>query len=271
MAISQPTVANDWERCLNMACGAFYIPKEKHSKPQGDDAHFICIEKQTIGVADGVGGWTKKGVDAGQYARELMANSVNTIQNETRGDVDPRRVLHEAYSYTNVEGSSTACILTLKDNHLHVANVGDSGFLLIREGEDVYQSPIQQHSFNCPYQLGNSTTCDHPSVAQVFKIAVKPGDVVVVGTDGLFDNMFANHIEEIAKLVIQKGAGPEQVAWTIAEHAYYNSVDGTATTPFTQMSLMAGKEHLGGKVDDITTFSMRRVSGLQVALANQKD
>ena len=99
-----------------MVCGSFYIPKQKDSKPQGDDAHFICAEKQTIGVADGVGGWSNKGVDAGQYARELIANCIKAIQDEEKGEVDPRRVIDEAYSNTNVEGSSTACILTLKNN-----------------------------------------------------------------------------------------------------------------------------------------------------------
>lgn len=99
-----------------MVCGAFYIPKGKSSKPQGDDAHFICEEKNTFGVADGVGGWSKSGVDAGQYARELMANCVKEIENAEKGEVDPRRVLDEAYRNTNAEGSSTACILTLTNN-----------------------------------------------------------------------------------------------------------------------------------------------------------
>lgn len=99
-----------------MVCGAFYISKAKESKPQGDDAHFICAEKQTVGVADGVGGWSKSGVDAGQYARGLMANCVKAIENVEKSEVDPRWVLDEAYRNTNVEGSSTACILTLKNN-----------------------------------------------------------------------------------------------------------------------------------------------------------
>ncbi|KAF7149598.1 hypothetical protein RHSIM_Rhsim02G0246600 [Rhododendron simsii] len=297
------------ERGLKMVCGAFYISKAKESKPQGDDAHFICAEKQTVGVADGVGGWSKSGVDAGQYARGLMANCVKAIENVEKSEVDPRWVLDEAYRNTNVEGSSTACILTLKNNvsvfsflyflfllafqfgslvmlttridnavgypdylsclcygiregicnslsceHVVVANVGDSGFMVIREGKEVFKSNIQQRRFNCPYQLGNKTSSDRPNVAQLYRTPVVPGDVIVMGTDGLLDNMFSEDICHIVKMITESSSEPEQAAWAIAEHAYNNSVDSLAPTPFTQASLMAGKDHLGGKADDITVI-----------------
>ncbi|CAL8084008.1 unnamed protein product [Prunus armeniaca] len=44
----------------------------KPRKPLGEDAHFICHDAQTIGVADGVHSWARKGVNAGEYARGLM-------------------------------------------------------------------------------------------------------------------------------------------------------------------------------------------------------
>ncbi|CAL2247311.1 unnamed protein product [Prunus armeniaca] len=44
----------------------------KPGKPLGEDAHFICHDAQTIRVADGVGSWARKGVNAGEYARGLM-------------------------------------------------------------------------------------------------------------------------------------------------------------------------------------------------------
>ncbi|XP_058203616.1 probable protein phosphatase 2C 55 isoform X2 [Rhododendron vialii] len=237
-----------------MVCGAFYISKAKESKPQGDDAHFICAEKQTVGVADGVGGWSKSGVDAGQYARGLMANCVKAIENVEKSEVDPRCVLDEAYRNTNVEGSSTACILTLKNNHVVVANVGDSGFMVIREGKEVFKSNIQQRRFNCPYQLGNKTSSDRPNVAQLYRTPVVPGDVIVMGTDGLLDNMFSEDICHIVKMITESSSEPEQAAWAIAEHAYNNSVDSLAPTPFTQAAVMAGKDRLGGKADDITVI-----------------
>lgn len=93
-----------------MLPGACYIPKDDESKPKGDDAYFICATKQTIGVADGVGGWKHKGVDAGAYARELMANcSVLALLTPLNSLLDPKKVLVEGHSITKSEGSSTAC------------------------------------------------------------------------------------------------------------------------------------------------------------------
>ena len=104
------------EERVNIVLGSFYIPKDNKSNPKGDDAHFICGQKQTIGIADGVGGWTRQGVNAGEYARELMLNSVIALGAEPNGAVIPSRVLSEAYSKTKLPGSSTACLLSLNGN-----------------------------------------------------------------------------------------------------------------------------------------------------------
>lgn len=52
-------------------------------------------------------------------------------------------------------GSSTACIVVLdrQSHQLHTANLGDSGFLVVRGGEVVHRSDEQQHYFNTPFQL----------------------------------------------------------------------------------------------------------------------
>lgn len=52
-------------------------------------------------------------------------------------------------------GSSTACIVVLdrQSHRLHTANLGDSGFLVVRGGEVVHRSDEQQHYFNTPFQL----------------------------------------------------------------------------------------------------------------------
>ncbi|THG15334.1 hypothetical protein TEA_005311 [Camellia sinensis var. sinensis] len=48
------------ERRLKIAAGPPYLPKDDELKPRGDDAHFLYAEKQTVGWADGAGGWTRK-------------------------------------------------------------------------------------------------------------------------------------------------------------------------------------------------------------------
>ncbi|XP_057740686.1 probable protein phosphatase 2C 55 [Arachis stenosperma] len=91
-------------------------------------------QEHAIGVADGVGGWGDSGVHAGFYSRELMSHSVDAIQKEPKGSIDPARVLEKAHSITKAMGSSTACIIALTDQGLNAINLGDSGFMVIRDG-----------------------------------------------------------------------------------------------------------------------------------------
>lgn len=235
--------------CLKMVAGSLYLPKDNPKKPLGEDAHFIHELHQTIGVADGVGGWAQKGIDAGIYARELMKNSLIAIDN---GHVNPKRVLEEAYKNTNSKGSSTACIITLNSEKstIVVANVGDSGFFLIRKGKIVYKSPIQQRGFGCPYQLGNCKA-DNPSIAQEMELNVEKDDILIVGTDGMLDNMNECEIEEITRRAIDEKSKAEELASQIGNIALYNSFDRFADTPYARAS--QGR-HKGGKIDDITVI-----------------
>lgn len=52
-------------------------------------------------------------------------------------------------------GSSTACVVVLNRDAstLYTANIGDSGFVVVRHGKVVHKSDEQQHYFNTPYQL----------------------------------------------------------------------------------------------------------------------
>ena len=53
---------------------------------------------------------------------------------------------------------------------LHAANLGDSGFLVVRDNKVLMHSPQQQHSFNFPYQLARAgLSMDSPFHAQVCK------------------------------------------------------------------------------------------------------
>ena len=105
------------QHSCDMIMGSSYLPKRTgKSRHCGQDAHFLCREKLTLGVADGVGRWVKKGIDSGKYSRVLLKNSVDALDRESRGSVNLRRVLEEAFCMTKSEGSSTACIITLRDD-----------------------------------------------------------------------------------------------------------------------------------------------------------
>ncbi|XP_022866307.1 probable protein phosphatase 2C 55 [Olea europaea var. sylvestris] len=240
------------ERTLKLNSASCYLPHPDKEETSGEDAHFICLDEQAIGVADGVGGWADLGVDAGQYARELMSNSVGAIQEEPRGSIDPARVLEKAHTSTKAKGSSTACIIALTDQGLHAINLGDSGFMVIRDGCTVFRSPVQQHDFNFTYQLESGNAGDLPSSGEVFTIPVAPGDVIVAGTDGLFDNLYNNDITSVVVHAVRAGLGPQVTAQKIAALARQRAQDKSRQTPFSAAAQEAGFRYYGGKLDDIT-------------------
>lgn len=98
---------------MKLLSGSCYLPHPAKEETGGEDAHFICRDEQVIGVADGVGGWADVGVDAGEFARELMSHSFRAVQEEPTHAIDPARVLEKAHSSTKAKGSSTACIIAL--------------------------------------------------------------------------------------------------------------------------------------------------------------
>lgn len=55
----------------------------------------------------------------------------------------------------SLTGSSTACMVALhkEKSILHTANLGDSGFVVIRRNAIVHRSQEQQHYFNSPFQI----------------------------------------------------------------------------------------------------------------------
>ncbi|XP_027074620.2 probable protein phosphatase 2C 80 isoform X1 [Coffea arabica] len=239
-------------RTLKLHSGSCYLPHPDKEKTGGEDAHFICSDEQAIGVADGVGGWAEVGINAGEYACELMSNSMDAIKNEPGEFIDPARVLEKAHSETNAVGSSTACIIVLKDQFLHAINLGDSGFIVVRDGSTTFESPVQQHGFNFPYQLERGNKGDLPSSGQVFKISVLPGDVIVAGTDGLFDNLYKREITTIVGAAVTSGFTPELTAQKVAALARHRAQDRERQTPFSTAAQEIGFSYYGGKLDDIT-------------------
>ncbi|KAJ3670205.1 hypothetical protein LUZ60_010529 [Juncus effusus] len=237
---------------LKLLSGSSYLPHPDKESTGGEDAHFICTDEHVIGVADGVGGWADLGVNAGHYARELMSNSVSAIKQEPKGSVDPSRVLERAYTSTKSRGSSTACIIALTDKGVHAVNLGDSGFIVVREGCTIFRSPVQQHDFNFTYQLESGNGSDLPSSAQVFNFPVEAGDVIIAGTDGLFDNLYDNEVTAVVVHAVRAGLGPQVTAQKIAALARQRALDKNRQTPFSSAAQEAGYRYYGGKLDDIT-------------------
>ncbi|KAJ4835710.1 hypothetical protein Tsubulata_021713 [Turnera subulata] len=237
---------------LKLLSSSCYMPHPDKEETGGEDAHFICEDEGVIGVADGVGGWAEVGVNAGLFSRELMSHSVNAIHEEAKDAIDPAIVLEKAHSRTTAKGSSTACIIALTKEGIHAINLGDSGFIVVRDGCTVFHSPVQQHGFNFTYQLESGEGGDLPSSGQVFRIPVASGDVIIAGTDGLFDNLYNNEIAAVVVHSVRAGFGPQVTAKKIAALARERALDRNRQTPFSTAAQDAGYRYYGGKLDDIT-------------------
>ena len=246
-------------------------------KGEGEDAYFISECGFGLGVADGVGGWSEHGVDAGEYSRELMQHAKDYV--ESTLSRDPHETLDRAYEAVRSQGSTTACIVSLDGKTIRVSNIGDSGLLLFRyvqcDTEDnennsrlsntdnqtsgywglAFKTKDQQHYFNCPRQLGTNSS-DYPFNADEYEIQCLPGDIVVVVTDGVTDNLSVQDLCQILNSMNAKAeTDMEKLAHTIASESSVAATDNRRSTPFAENARANGLNYNGGKLDDITVIA----------------
>eukprot|EP01104_Vermistella_antarctica_P006903 TRINITY_DN17606_c0_g1_i1.p1 TRINITY_DN17606_c0_g1~~TRINITY_DN17606_c0_g1_i1.p1 ORF type:complete len:397 (+),score=53.86 TRINITY_DN17606_c0_g1_i1:41-1231(+) len=187
----------------------------------GEDAFFVSSD--AVGVADGVGGWSEVGIDTKDLAWSLMNLSRNARSREDGVHRTPKEMLRHAIDKIRADklafGSATACVVTLDPTEASAgpsreivaaplqptatllgANLGDSGLLVMRDGEKIFRTQEQQHRFNMPFQLTASPpdydirNPDEPEMAIDIRLQVMKGDILILGTDGLFDNLFDGEI-----------------------------------------------------------------------------
>jgi protein phosphatase PTC7 len=238
-----------------LEAGAGMIPHPAKADRGGEDAYFICDRGYAMGVADGVGGWAEVGVDPGLYSRELMRHAKAATSSCEPGPHCPQHLMEVAYLSTTARGSSTACILCLENDRLHASNLGDSGFMVIRDGELMFMSPQQQHEFNFPYQIGSpDSMSDTPQVAQRFSVEVRQGDIIVAATDGLFDNVYPDEAASLVSASKERGESAQAAAVTLAQFARMRAADPTHLSPFAYGAQQLGYRYFGGKMDDITVI-----------------
>lgn len=198
--------------------------------------------------------------------------------------------LHEANQGTHSFGSSTAMLALIKDNSLHIIYIGDSSFIVLRRRENtmsmntVYRSMEQQHSFNCPFQLANLPKAeDYPgllergmtSLVSILKksnpsnqdsaldsrtevIQLHLDDVIIAGSDGLFDNLYDSDITRMVQNRVESGFTGHQLAEMLSQELASKAVekgwDPMYRSPFAKTAQRAGKRFNGGKLDDTTVI-----------------
>ena len=233
------------------------------------------------GVADGVGGWAEHGYDSSAISRELckaMAQLSSTL-NPQKNNLTPKAIIDAAYNQIKTGGvvkvgGTTAIMGHFSPNGtLKIANLGDSWCGVFRDNKLTYQTKFQTVGFNAPYQLaiipeamlreaerrGGSYIQNKPSDADEYTFQLEKGDIVMLATDGVTDNIATGDMEIF--LADKKSAVDtdfQSVADSFVADVVKLSRDSNFPSVFAQeLSKLYGKEYRGGKEDDITVVMVR--------------
>lgn len=243
---------------LTLISGACNIPHPDKMEKGGEDAFFTI--PNAVGVFDGVGGTLILGTDSGIFAKQLAENVKRRIQSRKLPSF--LKCVTNGLKEVNVDGNSTVCVAAIRRDILTTINVGDSCVMIVRDGRVVYCSLIQTHFFNCPFQVSDNKSDSDVEHAVVDEFPIFPRDILVMGTDGLWDNMYTYDIldilaqfpypigpissTELAQLTLE-------ISSFLAQKARQAAASSTKT-PFADACMTEGHHFVGGKMDDITVI-----------------
>lgn len=234
----------------------------------------------------------------------------------------PAEVMAQAYQRLkaeNVIGSCTACVALFDSirHQLHFSNLGDSGLIVLRHiDSDVagslkrdrvkprterhsdlqvsFVSQQQLRSFNHPFQLGWTGEELPAGEVSSFKTArdactssihVRRGDIIILATDGLFDNVDIDQIKDIAldweqrhgfirggdigarehrwkmgnSLTTLSAERIGELAHELCQQARENSVNAELDSPFAILAKENDIMWSGGMPDDCTVLAIHVV------------
>jgi protein phosphatase PTC7 len=240
---------------------SYVLPHPEKVKWGGEDAVFV--KGRTFGVFDGVSGATK--VDGVPLYSKTLATEMEKsilVNSSSEGDIGSSsalklpelgKLLTRAAEVADkiATGASTAVVGSIgQDGFLRVLNLGDSACVVIRQRRVTARTREISHYFDCPYQLSVDSP-DRPRDGTKFNVELMKGDLVLMGSDGIFDNLTDDQIAAIAT----SDADVNKIARRIAEYSRKVSLDKTVPTPYAKLAKRYGdpdyQDGVGGKVDDI--------------------
>lgn len=185
------------------------------SGPYGDDVAFVKQSNDyvLIGLSDGVSGNRHHGLDPYKFAHTLISSCLEETDRVV-GSSSMRGLVHRAIRCVekrSIFGSATLCLLSIDkhSSYLRSLNIGDSGFMLIRQNKLIVRSHPQYHRGSSPFQLSslpstqvfasNTTRLYHdkPSDGEYIEHQLEIGDLLLIASDGLFDNLYEDFIVQI--------------------------------------------------------------------------
>jgi len=243
-------------KTIKIEVGSNVLPHPEKISWGGEDA--IFTQGRTFGVFDGVSGAEKEdglplySVTLAKEMKQSSGQKALELENLRKNLLSAAELADETAT-----GASTAVVASLgEDGILKALNMGDSCLVVVRNGEVVAQTQDIVHYFDCPYQLAAESP-DRPIDGTTLKTKVEPGDTIVMGSDGVFDNLTTDAICDIVK----EGPSAKAIAATISLESRRIGDDPTAKTPYAKEAKRNRyedyKDGLGGKVDDISCVVVR--------------
>uniref|UniRef100_A0A251TJV0 Putative PPM-type phosphatase domain-containing protein n=1 Tax=Helianthus annuus TaxID=4232 RepID=A0A251TJV0_HELAN len=233
--------------------GAALLEHPSKALTGGDDAYFVAGSKW-LGVASGVSQWSFEGTGPGVYAQELMRTCEEIVLDTCNVPVtNPVELLCRGVKETNMSGSSNVLLANFNGQVLHVANIGDTGFLVIRHGAIYKKSSPSLHEFHFALQVEDSD--DPLQLVEESLIELEVGDIVISATDGLFDNLYEREITMIVSKSLQAGMKPKEIANILATRAQEVGKSSFVRSPFSDAAQAAGYTgYAGGKPDNVAVI-----------------
>lgn len=258
------------------------------------DADATLASPMMLGIADGVSQLEEYGIDASRLPHELLKACEELAMDQLAPEnIDPSQayggpvaLLEEAYESTTSLGSTTV-LLGVLDNStrihgkLHpmvaVLTIGDCELLMLRRMQGpqsqmsaVFHTEMQRIDghMQTPLQLARVDERVDPDFDEdialeviergsaVHCVSTYEGDILVMGSDGVFDNLFLDEIVDIINMMHPpsrpdgKGFAPTQpsVFSQIAEQIVQTS--HAKTKPMQSGHLPETPIGRGGKMDD---------------------
>ncbi|EPY35807.1 protein phosphatase 2C [Strigomonas culicis] len=145
-------------------------------------------------------------------------------------------------------GCPVVLVTLVEDTFASILNLGDCGVVVLRDSKLLFRSEMQQHGFNCPYQL----PADPPSRGEQARLQLREGDVFLCASDGVLDNVEVDELLDAMRKVDAKGC--VHAATAIGELAHKRGHDRRYASPFARHAAAAGYRYMGGKLDDVTAL-----------------
>lgn len=256
-------------------------PADTLSIKAGDDA--MLVSPTVMAIADGISGWESKGeqCSSGIWARSML-ETLSRLMTEYKLSHSPHplnsrdidQILDDSYLHTShlmdlqdLKGSSTLILAMLSGETLKYISIGDCKLFVVREGEIILSNKEQMADYLCPVQIGTQTLSVLPSeVAVVDEIDLKVGDIIVMCSDGVSDNLYDwELLQALDEFLNFKKDNLRAVANKIIAQCKSVAFDDNAYTPYNEKVLKLpsarfGKNiSLGGKMDDMS-LCIARVS-----------